>query len=113
MHEMALCESVLQVLEEQARVQDFQRISRVRLEIGRLSGVEIAALRFGFEVVTRGSLAEGARLDILEPPGTAWCMPCEAVVEIARRGDPCPDCGSHQLQVTGGDQMNIKDLEVE
>ena len=113
MHEMSLCESILQVIEDQAAVNRFTRVRRVRLQIGRLSGVEVEALRFGFDAVTRDSVAAGAALEILETPGTAWCMPCGHNVEVSRRFDACPDCGSHQLQVTGGDEMRIRDIEVD
>lgn len=113
MHELSLCEGILKVLEEQAVAQNFSRVRTVVLEIGRLAGVEIEALRFGFDAVMNESLAAGARLDIVETPGQAWCMNCAATVEITQRYEPCPRCGGHQLQVTGGDQMQIKELEVE
>lgn len=113
MHELSLCEGVLQVMEEQAARQDFRRVTAVWLEVGALAGVELEALRFGFEVVTRGSLAEDARLEILELPGRAWCMVCSAPVDVRARFDACPACGSHQLQVTGGEELRIKELEVE
>lgn len=113
MHEMALCESVLQILEEQAEVQGYRRVKRVWLEIGALAGVEIDALRFGFEVVTRGSLADGAALEVLERPGQAWCLGCSDTVEVRQRYDGCPRCGGYQLQVTGGERLAIKELEVE
>jgi hydrogenase nickel incorporation protein HypA/HybF len=61
----------------------------------------------------RHSLAEDACLEIEEVPGQAWCMQCAATVEVHQRYDECPGCGSYQLQVTGGEQMRIKDLEVE
>ncbi|MBL8566856.1 MAG: hydrogenase maturation nickel metallochaperone HypA [Hyphomicrobiaceae bacterium] len=113
MHEMAICESIRRTLEEQAAVHAFQRIGRVSLEIGPLSGVEVEALRFGFDVVMRGSIAEGAVLDIVECSAAAWCMQCAETVPIARRFDACPRCGSHQLQVTAGEEMRIKELEVD
>jgi hydrogenase nickel incorporation protein HypA/HybF len=113
MHELSLCESILQILEEESRRQAFSRVKRVRLEIGRLSGADPEAMRFGFDVVCRGSLAEGAELEILRLPGLAWCLPCGHQVEVEQRFDACPHCGSYQLQVVGGDQMQIKDLEVE
>ncbi len=112
MHEMSLCQSILQTLEEQAGLQNFTRVERVCLEIGPLSGVEIEALKFGFDVVMRGSLAEQARLEIVECPAEAWCLPCAATVSINQRFDACPRCGSHQLQVTRGDELRIKELEV-
>ena len=110
---MSLCEGVLKVLESEAARQGFERVLKVRLEIGALAGVELEAMRFGFEVVTRRSLAEGAALEILQPPGRAWCLPCEAEVAMAQRLAPCPRCGGYQLRVTGGEEMRIKDLEVE
>ena len=60
MHEMSLCESILQIIEDEAQRHGFHRVTRVRLEIGRLSGVEIEAMRFGFDAVTRDSVADGA-----------------------------------------------------
>lgn len=113
MHEMALCESIRSTIEEQARRLDFTRVARVSLEIGPLAGVEIEALRFGFDVVMRGSVAEGALLDIVEPPAEAWCMACGKTVPITARYDPCGTCGSHQLQVTAGEELRIKELEVD
>lgn len=112
MHEMSLCEGILQVLEDQARAQAFDRVRRVRLEIGRFAGVETEALRFGFDVVMKGSLAEGAALEIVELPGRACCFDCGRMVEIEHRLDPCPHCEGTRLSPTGGDEMRIKDLEV-
>lgn len=113
MHEMSLCESVLQIIEQQAQAQHYQKVKAVWLEIGALSGVEAEAMRFCFEVVMQGSLAEQARLEILEVPGLAWCLPCGQNVAVQQLYDQCPQCGSHQLQVVDGDQMRIKELEVE
>jgi len=113
MHELSLCEGVLQVLEENARKQGYQRVKTVWLEIGALSGVEVEAMRFGFDVVTKGTLAEGARLEVLELPGEAWCMQCSITVAAKQRFDACPECGSYQLQVTAGEEMKIRELEVE
>jgi hydrogenase nickel incorporation protein HypA/HybF len=113
MHEMSLAEGVREIVEETARANGARRVSVVRLEIGRLAQVEVDAMRFAFEVVRRGSVAEGARLDIVETDGTAWCMRCSAPVVIGRRGDPCPACQSFQLQVTGGDRMRVMDIEIE
>lgn len=113
MHEMALAESVLRIVEDTARRHQAVRVKAVHLEIGQLSHVEVDALRFSFDVVTRHSLAQGARLEIEAAPGAAWCMPCAGPVAIARRGDGCPACGSYQLQVTGGDEMRVRDIEIE
>lgn len=113
MHEMSLCEGVLQILEDQARAQNYNKVKTVWLEIGALAGVETSAMLFSYDVVTKGSLAEGSELKIIPLPATAWCMQCAENVEIEQRYDPCPRCNSYQLQTTGGDEMRIKELEVE
>ena len=113
MHEMSLCEGILHVLEEQAVTQRFNKVKAVYLEVGALAGVEVEALRFGFDVVMKTSIAEDARLEIINMPGQAWCMPCMQLVNIKQRFDACPLCGDHKLQVQGGEEMRIKELEVE
>lgn len=113
MHEMAICESIRTTIEDQAGISGFSAVRRVTLEIGPLSGVELEALRFGFDVAMRGSIAQAAQLTIIECPAMAWCLPCGDTVPIAARYDPCPRCGSHQLQVTAGEELRIKELEVD
>lgn len=112
MHELSLCENIRAIIEEQARSQQFSRVERVALEVGAFSGVEVEALRFGFDVAMAGSVAENAVLDIVEQAGSAWCLPCAQTVAISQRYDACPHCGSHQLQVTGGEELKIRELEV-
>ena len=112
MHEMSLCEGIREIVEDQARRHAAERISRVRLEIGRFSGVEKEALAFAFEVVMRGSVAEGAVLEMIDLPGKAMCYDCVETVVIENRLDPCPNCGGGKLMPVSGDEMRIKDLEV-
>ena len=112
MHEMSLAEGVLQVIEDAARAQDFSRVTAVWLEIGALSGVEVEAMKFCFDAVVRDSIAECARLEIIATPGSGWCMQCSKSVPMTEVFGECPDCGSHQMQVTGGTEMRVKELEV-
>ncbi|WP_297368222.1 hydrogenase maturation nickel metallochaperone HypA [Acidocella sp.] len=112
MHEMALCEGLIQALEEQARAQDFARVHKVFLEIGALATIEPDAMRFNFPIVAKGTLAEGAALEIDFMDASAWCMACSRRVAVKRHGEGCPACGSYQLQILDGAQMRIKQLEV-
>jgi hydrogenase nickel incorporation protein HypA/HybF len=112
MHEMSLCEGIREIVEDQARRHSADRIARVRLEIGRFAGVEKRALAFAFDVVMRGSVAEGAALEMIDLPGKAHCYDCGGTVEIENRLDPCPDCGGGRLMPVSGDEMRIRDLEI-
>jgi len=113
MHEMSLAEGVLKILQDQAKAQAFNRVMTVWLEIGELSHVDPHAISFCFDAVTRGSIAEGARLEIVCTPGQAWCHDCAKTVTVSSLIDACPDCGGHKLHVTGGEDMRVQELEVD
>ena len=112
MHEMSLCEGIRRVVDQASASDDITRVTRVRLEIGQFAGVEKDALSFAWDVVMRGSKAEGAVLEMLDLPGKAMCFDCVKTVEIKDRFDPCPECGGGRLLPEGGDEMRIKDMEV-
>ncbi len=113
MHEMSICLSVVQALTEQAKVHSYERVKAVWLEIGPLAGVEPESLMFCFDAVAQGTLAEGARLEIIQTPVVAWCMTCSKNVNLGSRFDGCPECGGRELQITGGNELRIKSMEVE
>lgn len=112
MHEMSLAEGVLQLIEDASRRQEFAKVTAVWLEIGQLSGVEIEAMKFCFDAVMRDSIAAGARLEIIALPGTGWCLACAMSVPMTEVFGECPRCGGYQMQVTGGNEMRVKELEV-
>lgn len=112
MHEMSLAGGILRVVEDAADREHFTRVERLAIEAGALSGVEVRALRFALESMSPGTCLDGARVDIDEIPGTAWCMACCATVPIFSRADDCPQCGGHRLQPTGGTELKVRELIV-
>lgn len=112
MHETSLAESIAEILSEEARKADAREVRAVRLRLGALSHVDERALLFCLDVAMRGGPAEGARIEIDRPPGEAWCIDCAQTVAIDRRGDACPLCKGHRLLVTGGDDLQVSELEV-
>lgn len=113
MHEFSLCESIIETITTQTRQQGFNQVRRVWLEIGALANVELDALRFAFEIARQDTVAATAELDIITLPGRAWCLDCAETVTVNQYFDPCPRCGGYQWRLTGGNEMRIKELEVE
>lgn len=113
MHELSLCKAIIESLQQGAAEHDYRRVKGVRLEIGPFAAVDSEALRFSFEVASSGTLAEGAWLEIATPRARAYCGRCDKEVEVEQRLDPCPHCQGYQLELLSGDEMRIKDLEVE
>lgn len=112
MHEASLAGGVLQLVEDAAAREGFARLLVLRLEAGRLAGVDVLALRFALESIAPGTVLEGAAFEIEEPPGRAWCVDCGQSVAMDQRGDACPACGGYSLQPTGGMELRVLDLQV-
>lgn len=113
MHEASLAGGVLKLVEDCARREGFARVKVLRLEAGQLAGVEPRALRFALEALAAGTCLQGARVEIDEPAGQAWCLLCCGSVEVAQRGDACPQCGGYQLHPTGGTELRVVEMTVE
>ncbi|MFA6013431.1 MAG: hydrogenase maturation nickel metallochaperone HypA [Gallionellaceae bacterium] len=113
MHEMALAEGIVQLVEDAVRTDGCRRVSTIWVEVGQLAAVEKEALQFCFEAVASDTAAQGATLKFIDAPGQGWCVKCAATVPIAALYEACPLCGNYQIQVTGGDTLRVKELEVE
>lgn len=113
MHELALCESVVRIVEREARAHEARRIRSVRLRVGGLSCASAEAIDFCFRAAAHGTLAEDARLEVIRSPGEAWCLDCATTVQISTRGDACPLCGGYHLHVTSGEELQVTELEIE
>lgn len=112
MHEMSLMESVLEIACETALKNGAVKVTSIRLDIGMLSHVDPEALIFCYDAIRRGSIAEEAELRINRIAGEGWCRDCAKTVPMTERYDLCPECGQSQVEMTAGDEMKIRDLEV-
>ena len=84
---------------------------RVTLEIGKLSAVMPDAVRFCFDVCAAGTTLEGAALEIIESAGRAQCRECGEEMLLTQLAGRCR-CGSPDLSLLAGDELNIKEMEV-
>ncbi|MDR2012050.1 MAG: hydrogenase maturation nickel metallochaperone HypA [Rhodanobacter sp.] len=112
MHELSLAEGVVRIVLDSAKAESFTRVRRLRLSASKLSGVEIPALRFALEAIVPGTPLDGARIQIDEPPGCAWCFNCNANIEVASRLDACPRCGGHRYRASE-EGLRVVELEVD
>jgi hydrogenase nickel incorporation protein HypA/HybF len=111
-HELSVAQGLLEIIEQEARPYPGARVTRVHLRIGKLSAVVPDALRFAFEALTRGGIAEGAVLEIEEVPLTIRCHQCEEVFTV---GDPfmvCPRCEGSDVEMVSGRELEIRSMEI-
>lgn len=110
MHEMSITQSMVEICEAHAAG---RRVTDVVLEIGELSGVVPESVEFCFEACTKGTLLDGARLTIETIPGKGSCPSCGGDYPVATLFDPCPRCGGFGLGIVSGEELRVKELELE
>jgi len=113
MHEVSLIESVVALVEDERRKQDFSRVRMIKLRVGAIGHAEPDALRFCFDAVTSGTIADGARLEIEMVAGAGWCAECRRTVALGERFAACPVCGSARVRMTAGNELAVAEMEVE
>lgn len=113
MHELSIAESVLSIVEDYARRNDASKVLSVKLRIGEMSAVQPEALAFCFEICANGTVAEGASLEIERVPLSARCRDCNATFDVEVYCFLCPDCGSTEVEIISGRELQVTEMEVE
>ena len=113
MHELGITQSIVDIAEKTAREQNAEKVLSVTVEIGELSGVVADAVEFCFEACIQQSFLEGSRLIIKRIPGLGRCDECKAEVKIDNMTFNCSACGSYALQRLQGEELAIKEVEIE
>lgn len=110
MHELSLSGAVLNTV---ARHAGGRRVTLVSLRVGRLRQVVPDTLEFYFELVARGTVCEGARLEQEIVEASLRCEACERVWEIEVPAFRCPTCGGAEVAIAAGNELEVESIEVE
>lgn len=113
MHELPVTQGILDVALNAAQQAGGYRITRIDLVIGELSSIVDDSIQFYFDILSRGTLAEGACMSIRREPAQATCQDCgfQWTVNIPLVPS-CPSCQGHRFQVTGGRTFYVESIEV-
>jgi len=112
MHEFSIMEAALETAVQKTRAAGATQIHRLKLRVGKLSGVVPEALRFAFEALKGQSLAAAAVLEIEEVPAICWCAGCAAEFEAKDLNYGCPRCHEPGGDLRHGKEMELASLEI-
>jgi len=112
MHEVSIMSEAVRMAVEAAQTAGAQQVTGLRLRVGRLSGAVPEAMEFAWDVVRRGTIAEGARLEIESVPATCWCATCQAEFDCIEFFDECPRCHNLSAELRGGRELEIAAVEI-
>jgi len=111
MHELAVCQALLNEVQRVAGATPAGPVMRVTLRIGPLSGVEPHLLQRAFEVARAGGIAAEAELRIEPAPVRVECLLCHGVSDAAPNRLLCAHCGAWRTRVVAGDELVLQRVE--
>ena len=113
MHELAICQSLMEQVESIAREHKAQSVSSVVIGIGPLSGVEAQLLKNAYPVASAGTIAEHAELIIESLPVRVRCSLCGSESDALANKLICKQCGDWRTTLISGDEMMLMRVELE
>jgi len=113
LHELSICQSMLKIVDSTMEQHGGAKLRKIFLDIGRGSTIEPILLSEAFEVITSGGPYEGTELVINDIPISGRCRDCGRDFTYEEFAVGCPNCGSTNIEITAGLELDIKALEVD
>ncbi len=112
MHELSICQALLSQLETIANDNHADRVTRVHLGVGPLSGIEERSLRNAYPLASADTIAEGAELLIRLIPVCVRCTKCDKESEVKPNQLVCAHCGDWRTRLISGDELLLMRVEL-
>ncbi len=113
MHELSLVASIFEVVEKAAREHHAKAVTKVKIRVGELAGVVPDLLQSAFESYRKGTIAEGATLEVEYVPLKFRCKSCGGDLSAERPGEPCGKCGARNVEIVEGRELVVDSIEME
>jgi hydrogenase nickel incorporation protein HypA/HybF len=113
MHEYTITQNIVDIAVREAEAAGAKKITEIRLVIGDLSSIIDESVSMYFEMMCKGTAAEGARLVFRRVPAGLICRGCGNKFDKPKRGFECPECGYTGSLTGEGREFYIESLEVE
>jgi hydrogenase nickel incorporation protein HypA/HybF len=113
MHEQSIVESLLALALKNAEKAKARKILSIDLVVGDYTGVVDDAVSFYFGFLSRDTIAAGAKINYTHVPGQLRCRDCDLLFPLQKRDYRCPKCEGKRVEIVGGRELYIANMEVE
>ena len=113
MHELSVTQSLLQIVLDHARKADAQRVTDLNLVVGELSSMVDDSVQFYWDIISRNTIAEGARLHFRRIPAELQCMTCFTKYSPKDGELICPQCCGVGAKILAGEEFFLDSMDVE
>ena len=112
MHEMSVVVSFVKMAEDFAVKNNAEKVVKVVLQLGEISGIEPRYLHEFYPSVIEGTILEGSELVIETIEASVFCTNCATTYNPTKSDLKCPACGSEKCDVIDGRGLFIKEIGI-
>ena len=113
MHELSITQGILSIALEKAEAAQANKITKINLVIGELSGIVDECVEVYFELLSKDTIAAGADLSFDRPPTRLRCRKCNNTFSPDGLNWVCPGCGDQSVEIVSGRECYISSIEVD
>jgi hydrogenase nickel incorporation protein HypA/HybF len=113
MHELSVCLSLMEQVEQIARENGASRVTRIVLSVGPLSGIESELLRHAYPLAIAGTVAADAELVMESTDIVVRCSQCDSETTVVPNKLLCGACGDYRTRVISGDELTLMSIELD
>lgn len=113
MHELPITENILRIALDYAERSQATQVTDLNLVIGQLASIVDDSVQFYWDIVSKGTLCEGATLHFERIAAQMGCLDCGHIYALARGLEACPQCASFHVRVQAGEEFRLESIEIE
>ena len=107
MHELSVTQSMFEIVMQYAEEAKAKKITQINLVIGDMTGIVADCVQFYMDFMSKGTIAEGAKVAVTPVPSQAKCRNCQRTFKVKQYEWTCPHCGEVSLEITGGKELFV------
>jgi hydrogenase nickel incorporation protein HypA/HybF len=113
MHELSVTDSLLKLAIQHATAAKAARVTELHLVVGQLSSIVDDSVQFYWDMISQGTICEGARLNFRRVAATMSCLDCNTIYTLNGELSACPQCQSERVTIKSGEEFYLDSIEVE
>lgn len=112
MHELAVTENILDIALKHGQKAKAVSVDDIYLVIGQLSSIVDDSIQFYWDIISKDTLCNQARLHFNRIPAKLFCLDCHNEYDISTELTPCPLCNSININIVAGEEFFLESIDI-
>lgn len=113
MHELSITQSILNIALDTAEKEKARRVNKINITLGEMTGFVPRYIQEYFNIVSRDTIASGAKLEFKKTYAAAKCLDCGEETRLTDYRFVCGRCGGQRLKLISGKEFLVESIDID